>query len=575
MNKYFQKKYAMSEKGAKNLTKAIFSRTIVNLTKLFSPAIGFTFIYQFYGNLEGVNKFNFNLLDYVLIILLMLVFMFYTAGWDYVRLYNNVYLESANIRIDVANRLKKLPLAYFNKKDLTDIATTMMEDITLYEQIFSHAVPQLYATYISTLIIGIMMFIYDWRLALATFWVIPIGLLISLLSKKIQKKYTDKFVNTSRIIYDDMQENIDQIKEIKAYNLEHNVVSKFNLKLRALSKSKKKLEFIIGTINGISNVILRLGLISVAIIGASLYAKGKVSSIVYISFLMLSVSIYLPIDGIITFISMHVMLDSVVARIKEIKTMPIQEGSTNVVVKNFDIEFKDVYFGYDEYSVINGVSFVAKQGEVVALIGQSGSGKSTLAKLAARFWDVSKGKILLGGNDISKIAPECLLKYFSIVFQDVILFNASIKDNVKIGKNNATDEEVLKALEIARCMDFIKKLPNGVNTIIGENGQRLSGGERQRLSIARAILKDAPIILLDEATASLDCENESLIQEALTELIKDKTVICIAHRLRTIRSANNIILLKNGSIQASGTDKELYRTSLDYKKMVDNNSQAS
>ena len=570
MKKHFMKKYAMSEKGSKNLIKAIFSRTIVNLTKLFPPIIGFIFISQFFGQAEGVNYgVNLKFIDYILIILAMLISMFFVAGWDYVRLYNNVYMESANIRIDIANRLKKLPLSYFNKRDLTDIATTMMDDITLYEQIFSHSVPQLYATFISTTIISIMMFAYNWKLALATLWVIPFALLISFITKKIQKKIADKFIKSSRDTFDDLQENIEQIEDIKSYNLENEAISKFNLKLDKLNKDKKRLEFIIGIFNGISNIILRLGIISVAVIGAKMFITGEVNALVYISFLMLSASVYLPIDGVITFISMTTVLDSVISRIKEIKTMPIQEGKKNLNLTNYDIEFKDVFFGYDDYSVINGVSFTAKQGEVTALIGESGSGKSTLAKLAARFWDIEKGSILLGGENINKVDPEELLKNFSIVFQDVVLFNASIKDNVRIGKNSATDEEISKALKIARCDEFIDKMPNGADTLIGENGKRLSGGERQRISIARAILKDAPIILLDEATASLDVENESLIQEALSELIKDKTVICIAHRLRTIRSADKIVLLKDGKIKAIGNDEELCQNSPYYKSMLD------
>jgi len=290
---------------------------------------------------------------------------------------------------------------------------------------------------------------------------------------------------------------------------------KFEEGLAILAKG----EVVAGTLTGIATAILKLGIISVAVIGVNMLMAGEVSVLVYIAFLMLTASIYLPIEGIITFMSMIVMLDAVVGRIKEIKTMPVQEGKKDIDIKNYDIEFKDVYFGYDDYSVINGVSFTAKQGEITALIGSSGSGKTTLTKLAARFWDIDKGKILIGGEDIGKIDPETLFKNFSIVFQDVILFNSSIKDNIKIGKKDATDEEIIRAAKIARCYEFIDKMPDGIDTVIGENGQRLSGGERQRISIARAILKDAPIILLDEATASLDVENESLIQEALSELI--------------------------------------------------------
>ena len=377
------------------------------------------------------------------------------------------------------------------------------------------------------------------------------------------------WIDDNRKVFDDLQEKIEQIEQIKSYNLEEQMLKDFFKKLNMSTKQKTKGEIVAGTLTGIATAILKLGIISVAVVGVNMLIAGEINILVYIAFLMMTTSIYLPIEGIITFMSMIVMLDAVVGRIKEIKTMPIQEGKKQMEITNYDIEFKDVYFGYDNYSVINGVSFIAKQGEITALIGSSGSGKTTVAKLAARFWDIDRGKILIGGKDISEVDPETLLKNFSIVFQDVILFNTSIKDNIKIGKKNATDEEITRAAKIARCDDFINKMPEGIDTIIGENGQRLSGGERQRISIARAILKDAPIILLDEATAFLDVENESLIQEALSELIKEKTVIVIAHRLRTIRNADKIVLLNAGKIEAVGTDSELCKSSEFYKAMLE------
>ena len=568
MVSYFMKKYAMSEKGALNLKKAIFSHTLVNLTKLFAPMIGFMFLFQYIGILTGIESYNFTSVYYIALIVVMMIVMFLVARWDYVRLYTNVYNESANSRIELAERLKKLPLSYFGKRDLADLAETMMNDMNLYETIFSHAVPQIYSTAISTSIIALMLIFYNWKLALAALWVIPISILIIFLSKKSQKKIVQGWIDDNRKVFDNLQENIDQIEQIKSYNLEDRVLNDFFEKLNASTKQKTKGEVVAGTLTGIATAILKLGIISVAVIGVNMLMAGEVSVLVYIAFLMLTASIYLPIEGIITFMSMIVMLDAVVGRIKEIKTMPVQEGKKDIDIKNYDIEFKDVYFGYDDYSVINGVSFTAKQGEITALIGSSGSGKTTLTKLAARFWDIDKGKILIGGEDIGKIDPETLLKNFSIVFQDVTLFNSSIKDNIKIGKKDATDEEIIRAAKIARCYEFIDKMPDGIDTVIGENGQRLSGGERQRISIARAILKDAPIILLDEATASLDVENESLIQEALSELIKEKTAIVIAHRLRTIRNANKIVLLNAGKIEAKGTDEELCKSSEFYKAML-------
>ncbi len=560
----------MSDQGAKNLKKSIFSHTILNLTKMFPPIVGFMFLFQYLGGLEGIPApAELTLADYIVIIVVMLLVMFSVARWDYVRLYDNVYNESANSRIDIANRLKKLPLSYFGKRDVSDLSATMMSDLQLYEQIFSHSVPHIYATSISTIIISIMILAYNWQLGLAALWVVPVSLLLFSLSKKKQRQAMDAHVKTGREVFDDLQEKIDQIQEIKSYNLEERSLNEFCHKLDNNTRTKIKVEFSAGIATSLAGVLMKLGIVTVAIVGANMLIAGQINILVYIAYLILTTSIYLPIEGILTFMALVVALDGVVARIKEIKTMPVQEGKQEMNPKDYSIDFKDVEFGYEDYTVINGVSFTAKQGEVTALIGPSGSGKTTLAKLAARFWDIQKGKILLGGEDISQIDPETLLKNYAIVFQDVVLFNASIKDNIRIGKKGATDEEVARVAKIARCDEFIDRMPEGMETVIGENGERLSGGERQRISIARAILKDAPIILMDEATASLDVENESLIQEALSELIKNKTVIVIAHRMRTTRGADKIVLLNQGKIEAMGTNEELQMQSATYRKMLE------
>lgn len=570
MNKFFKQKYAMSEQGAKNLQKSIFSHTILNLTKMFPPIIGFVFLFQYLGSLEGIPApVELPLVDYIVIILVMLLVMFFVARWDYVRLYDNVYNESANSRIDIANRLKKLPLSYFGKRDVSDLSATMMSDLNLYEQIFSHSVPHIYATSISTVIISVMILAYNWQLGLAALWVIPVSLLLFSLSKKKQRNDVNAFVKTNRDVLDDLQEQIDQIQEIKAYNLEERTLNEFCHKMDGNTRNKVRMELSAGIATALAGMLMKLGIVSVAIVGANMLIAGQINILVYIAYLILTASIYVPIEGILSFMAMIVTLDGVVARIKEIKTMPIQEGKQEMNPMDYSIDFKDVVFGYEDYTVINGVSFTAKQGEVTALIGASGSGKTTLTKLAARFWDIQQGKILLGGEDISQIDPETLLKNYAIVFQDVVLFNASIKDNIRIGKKGATDEEVTRVAKIARCDEFIDRMPDGIDTVIGENGERLSGGERQRISIARALLKDAPIILMDEATASLDVENESLIQEALSELIKEKTVIVIAHRMRTIRGADKIVLLHQGKIEAMGTDAELRVQSSTYRKMLE------
>lgn len=560
----------MSEQGAKNLQKSIFSHTILNLTKMFPPIIGFVFLFQYLGSLEGIPApVELTLVDYIVIILVMLLVMFFVARWDYVRLYDNVYNESANSRIDIANRLKKLPLSYFGKRDVSDLSATMMSDLNLYEQIFSHSVPHIYATSISTVIISVMILDYNWQLGLAALWVIPVSLLLFSLSKKKQRNDVNAFVKSSRDVLDDLQEQIDQIQEIKSYNLEERTLNEFYHKMDGNTRNKVKMELSAGIATALAGMLMKLGIVSVAIVGANMLIAGQINILVYIAYLILTASIYVPIEGILSFMAMIVTLDGVVARIKEIKTMPIQEGKQEMNPRDYSIDFKDVVFGYEDYTVINGVSFTAKQGEVTALIGASGSGKTTLTKLAARFWDIQQGKILLGGEDISQIDPETLLKNYAIVFQDVVLFNASIKDNIRIGKKGATDEEVTRVAKIARCDEFIDRMPDGIDTVIGENGERLSGGERQRISIARALLKDAPIILMDEATASLDVENESLIQEALSELIKEKTVIVIAHRMRTIRGADKIVLLHQGKIEAMGTDAELRVQSATYRKMLE------
>ena len=560
----------MSEQGAKNLQKSIFSHTILNLTKMFPPIIGFVFLFQYLGSLEGIPApTELTLVDYIVIILVMLLVMFFVARWDYVRLYDNVYNESANSRIDIANRLKKLPLSYFGKRDVSDLSATMMSDLNLYEQIFSHSVPHIYATSISTVIISVMILAYNWQLGLAALWVIPVSLLLFSLSKKKQRNDVNAYVKTSRDVLDGLQEQIDQIQEIKSYNLEERTLNEFYHKMDGNTRNKVKMELSAGIATALAGMLMKLGIVSVAIVGANMLIAGQINILVYIAYLILTASIYVPIEGILSFMAMIVTLDGVVARIKEIKTMPIQEGKQEMNPMDYSLDFKDVVFGYEDYTVINGVSFTAKQGEVTALIGASGSGKTTLTKLAARFWDIQQGKILLGGEDISQIDPETLLKNYAIVFQDVVLFNASIKDNIRIGKKGATDEEVTRVAKIARCDEFIGRMPDGIDTVIGENGERLSGGERQRISIARALLKDAPIILMDEATASLDVENESLIQEALSELIKEKTVIVIAHRMRTIRGADKIVLLHQGKIEAMGTDAELQVQSATYRKMLE------
>lgn len=569
MQQYFMNRYAMSEQGAINLRKAIISHTVLNLSKLCPPMVGFLFISQYLGPLIGISDVpHFSLLQYGLMIIVMLGIMYVIASWDYTNLYTNVYQESAQIRIDMINRLKQLPMSYFSKRDISDLAATVMDDTMNYETIFSHSVPQFYSTVASTIIISLMMTLYHWKLALAALWVIPLSIIIFALFKTKHTQLNQTSSVKKRAMLEQFQENIDQVNVIKAYNQEDKLIAAFNHKLSELNKSKLTSELTSGASLAFSAIILKLGIVSTAIVSAQLFMGGEINLLVYIGFLILTMSLYLPIEGIITFMMMMTTLDTVVNRIKDIKTMPIQSGQSSFHPDNYDIKCEDVHFGYGNESVIDDVSFTAKQGDVTALIGPSGSGKTTLTKLIARFWDIDSGKIFIGNQAINEIDPDVLLEHFSIIFQDVHLFNASIKDNIAVGKHGATDEEIKHAANIARCDELIKRMPDGIDSLIGENGMRLSGGERQRISIARAILKDAPIILMDEATASLDVQNETLIQQALSALIKDKTIIVIAHRLRTIREADKIVLMNDGRVQAIGTDDELMQSSDLYRRML-------
>ena len=569
MRKYLMKRYAMTDKGAKDMITAIITHTFVNLTKLFPPMIGFMFLNQYIGLLHGNdNRINYSFGTYIIIILVMFIVMVVISRIDYVNLFPKIYSESEKYRVEIAQRLKKLPISYFGKRDIADLSATIMSDITRYETLFSHAIPQLYATIISTILISIMVFANNFKMGVAIFWVIPFSYIIFALSRKLQKKSYKELYGSTREIYDDIQEKSDSIQEIKSYNLEEFEMDKFNNKLKKNYKMKVKTELIAGVFLNFSTIFLKFGLISVAVIGANMVVKGELNLLYFSLYMMLSVTIYTPIQGILMNLSLILYLDSIVERINEIRNMPIQEGKTQFNPSGYNVNFENVKFSYDEHSVINGVSFTAKQGEVTALVGPSGSGKTTLTKLAARFWDINSGKITLGGEDISKIDPEVLLQAFSIVFQDVVLFNATVKENIKIGKKDATDEEIEAVIKASRCDEFINRLPNGIETMIGENGSRLSGGERQRISIARALLKDAPIILMDEATASLDVENETKIQEAISELIKNKTVIIIAHRMRTILSADKVVVLDNGEIVEMGKPKDLLNNRKLFYNMV-------
>ncbi len=559
MCKYFQDKFAMSEKGAKNLIVSIVWSAIMDISFMIPVIFGFQFLDgHLRALLNASNAPESSVLYYVIMAVAVLLVMFIIAYFQYDSTYTRIYEESARRRISLAETLRKLPLAFFSKKDVADLSSTIMEDATQVEQQFSHAVPQIFSAAVTIFIMGIMMFIYNWKMSLAVFWVVPVALLVFYLSRKFQNRLHTKVYHIRRDISDNIQEGLDSVHEIKSYNREDDYANTLNTKLDNYEEFLISNELLLGALINFAHVLLKLGLPSVILTGAYLLVTGSVSIFAYLVFLVVTARIYNPIMEVLENLALLLYLGVRIKRMKEMDAMPRQEGKTEFHPKDYNIAFNNVDFSYIEgVQTLKNVSFTAKQGDVTALVGPSGGGKSTVAKLSARFWDIDKGIITLGGEDISQIDPETLLNYYSIVFQDVTLFNSSVMDNIRLGKKDAPDEEVIRAARLAQCDEFVKKLPQGYDTLIGENGERLSGGERQRISIARAILKDAPIILLDEATASLDAENESKIQRALSELIKSKTVLLIAHRMRTVSGADKIVVIKDGSVAETGTPLEL------------------
>lgn len=563
INRYFQQRFALSPEGAKALSLGVLWSTLLNLALMLPTIYVFAFLDDY------LHRTPRSLPHYLAVGVALMLVIFAVAMVQYRSTYTKIYTESAQRRITLAERLRKLPLAYFGRRDLTDLTTTLMEDSNVLETVFSHAIPQLFASLLSMLLALVALFAYEWRLALSLFWVVPLAASIMLLSRH-KIKYGLAKVHTAKLhVSRCIQEGVEEIQEIKAYNGEGAYMEELNHRLEAYERGLLREELVAGGSVVSSHAVLRLGLATVVVVGAWLYGQGAVSLFTYVVFLLLGASVYQPIMEVFNNIAVLAFLDVRIDRQREMAAMPAQEGATDVEIEHFDLEFRDVHFAYDaDRQVLRGVSFTARQGEVTALVGASGSGKSTAARLAARFWDIDGGTILLGGRNIADIDPESLLRHFSIVFQDVMLFNASVFDNIRLGRPTATDEEVYQAAKMAQCDEFVDRLPEGYATLIGENGERLSGGERQRISIARALLKDAPIILLDEATASLDVENETRIQAALSALIKDKTVIIIAHRMRTVAQAHHIVVLADGRVAEQGSPRELMERGTLFAKMV-------
>ncbi len=567
MIKYLKKRFALSEKGAKDLQKGIAFSTLLNLALMLPPTYLFLFLVEYIDTQAGMERHT--LLFYILLALGLAIIMFVVSRFQYNSTFTTIYLESAQRRISVAEKLRQLPLAFFGKRNLSDLTSTVMEDCTALEETFSHAVPQLFASTFSVTIIAIGMFSYNLALSVALFWVVPLAIIIMLLSGHLRSKSFRSHYKIKREVTEQIQEGLECVQEIKSYSGEQSYCRSFDERLKVYEKEIVSGELISGVFLNLSSMVLKLGMPTVILVGAWLLHKGEVSIFTYLAFLIVSAMVYNPILEVCNHLAILSFLDVRVNRMKQIESMPIQKGNTNTELKNYDIEFRNVSFAYEtQKQVLHNVTFTAKQGEVTALVGPSGGGKSTTARLAARFWDIDGGQILLGGNDISKIEPESLLKNYSIVFQNVLLFNASIADNIRIGKQDASDEEIRHVAQLAQCEDFISRMPQGYDTIIGENGETLSGGERQRISIARALLKNAPIILLDEATASLDAENETKIQAGISELVRNKTVIIIAHRMRTVRNANHIVVLNGGTVSEQGSPDELIKRNGEFARMI-------
>lgn len=566
----FKEVFALSNQGEKDLKKGILASAAANISLLFPAGLLLLSIRDLMMYIEKNGAYNINILAYAGYSVVFSAIILITHRIQYDSTYFSAYSESADRRVALAEKLRKLPLSFFGKKDLSELTITIMGDCTDLEHTFSHSVPQLFGSLISVTLVGIGLFIVNWKMALSAVFVFPIAIIITVGSKFLQDKMGKKKIDAKLAASDKVQEYLENIREIKSYNIEEKYLNDLDDSFFKIIKASLISELTTGTLIVSAQGILRLGFAAVTLTGIKLFLNGEIDFLVYLMYLFTISRLYDPLSVVLIQIGDIFNSLLTIKRMKDINEQKIQEGAKEFSCDNYDIVFENVEFAYNNNEkVLNGISFVAEQGQITVLAGESGGGKSTAVKLAARFWDVTKGKITLGGVDISTVDPEVLLEKFSIVFQDVVLFNGTILENIRIGKRGASDEEVYMAAKAAQCDEFIKRFPLGYNTVIGENGSTLSGGERQRISIARALLKDAPIILLDEATASLDVENETLIQSALGKLIKNKTVLLIAHRMRTAASADKIIILKDGKIAEQGSPKNLMKIKGMYYKMVE------
>lgn len=559
-------KYALSDKGARDMVRAFVAVTLSNLA-LMVP-VGLLYVLASYlleGNLSK-DKLPF----FVVGIIVAFILIILTTCFQYNSTFLSTYVESGVRRRSLAEKLRKLPLSFFGKKDLSDLTNTIMSDCALIETGSSHWIPELIGSFLSSGIIVISLFFFQWKMALAAVWVMPVAFLVVFYSRKVMDRVNQKSMTYKLACLEGIQEGLEAVRDLRSNNMTDSYMDGLEEKIENVERHSIVAEFSTAVFVSLAQMILKLGIGTVAVVGSALLIKGEISVITFFMFLLVVTRMYEPLQVALQNLAAIISLETNCRRMDEILSYPEQTGKEKLDNQGYDIDFADIAFSYkDGEQVLKNVSFTAKQGEVTALIGPSGGGKTTVSRLATRFWDYDTGKITVGGMDVSQVDPEKLLSLYSIVFQDVTLFNNTVMENIRIGKKDATDEEVIQAAKLAHCEEFVEKLPEQWDTMIGENGSELSGGERQRISIARAFLKNAPIILMDEATASLDVDNESLIQESISKLIQDKTVLIIAHRMRTVDGADKIVVLKDGVVAEQGSPKELKMQKGIYRHMME------
>ena len=572
--KNFQRKYALTDQGVKNAKKGAFWTVIVNLVVMGGMGILYLLMYGLMGTLTDGAPLPGPAL-FLGLVIAFVILSFVTHLQQYHATYGLVYNEVKSTRLSLAERLRKLPLGYFGKRDLADLTETLMGDVNRMEHVWSHVLGYLYGAYISTAIIAVCLLVYDWRLTIACLWGVPVAFGLLFGTRRISARASERTKKAAVRVSDGIQEALENVREIHATNQEARYLAGLNQKIDDHEKVTIQGELGTGIFVNAASVIMRLGVATTILAGASLILSGQIDFMLLFLFLLVITRVYAPFDQSLALIAEMFVSQVSADRMNEIYDTPIAEGTERFQPKGHDIVFDHVGFAYDKKKVLDGVSFTAREGEVTALVGPSGSGKSTCARLAARLWDVTEGSIKVGGVDISTVDPEALLTDYSMGFQDVVLFDDTVMENIRLGKRGATDEEVRAAAEAANCGEFIRRLPQGYDTPIGENGAKLSGGERQRISIARALLKNAPIVLLDEATASLDVENETKVQGALSRLLAGKTVLVIAHRMRTVAGADHIVVLENGHVAEQGTPAELMERGGLYRRMVELQSESA